>query len=147
LDGVVRTVRWRNFPVSIYNQADISGLQGILDEWNQAMNQEVFKIGGSDSPIVLEVNNATSSFSKFYTETENYLITIFKIKVNPQQLNLHYIKHQLGHSLGFFGHTKDDDPNGIMNEDYRRTDTIISPFVISVMKELYRLPPSALIKY
>jgi len=142
----VRTVRWRNLPVSIYNQANISNLQSILDEWNQAMGQEVFKIGGSDSPIVIEADVNNSPFPEFYTETKNYLITIFKTKVNPQNPNIHYLEHQLGHALGFFGHTT-DDPNGVMDKDHTKTNTVITPFVVSVLKELYDLPPAVLISY
>ena len=139
----IGTVHWRSLPVTIYNQANISGLQSILDEWNQAMGQEVFKIGGADSPIIIEADTAPNPlpFPTYEAKTENYLLTLFKIKVNPQNPNLHYLKHQLGHVLGFFGHTTDDDPNGIMNEDHRRTDTVISSFVVSVLKELYYLPP------
>ncbi len=147
--GIVRTVRWREFPVSIYNQANLPNLQSILNEWNKAMGQEVFKIGSADSPIVIEADNEPNHlpFPAFQAETEKYLFTSFKSKVNPQNPNPHYLEHQLSHALGFFGHTSDDDPNGIMNEDHRRTDTIISPFVISVLKELYNLPPSVLINY
>jgi len=146
---VIRTARWRNFPVSVYNQANISELQGILSDWNQAMGQEVFKIGGSDSPIVIEADSDPNPlpFPTYKAKTKNYLLTLFKIKVNLQNPNLHYLKHQLGHALGFFGHTKDDDPNGIMNADHRRTDTIISSFVVSVLKELYYLPPGEFINY
>jgi len=142
-------VRWRSLPVLIYNQANIPNLQNIINDWNQAMGQEVFRIGSSDSPVVIEADSDPNPlpFPTYEAKTENYLLTLFKIKVNPQNPNLHYLKHQLGHALGFFGHTKDDDPNGIMNEDHRRTDTVISPFVVSVLKELYNLPPGVLIIY
>ena len=83
-------MRWRSLPVLIYNQANIPNLQNIINDWNQAMGQEVFKIGGSDSPIIIEADNDPNllPYPQFHTETKNYLITSFKIKINPQNSTL-----------------------------------------------------------
>jgi len=148
-----RTIRWQTLPVAIYNKAEIKNLPNILDEWNQAMGREVFKIGSPDSTIVIDGNSEVSPAGTLTYSFKNYLLANVQITVNPAWLNNpqsldpemvrnpnNVLKRLLGRALGFFGSTT-DDPDSIMDLDWpAKEKTIVSPFVVSVLKELYSLP-------
>jgi hypothetical protein len=145
----IRTVRWKTLPVAIYDQANLSYLQDGINEWNQAMGQEVFKIGGSDSPIIISINSYTSPVGAVIHVYHDYLLEKVHILINPEpnkyeKSDLYYskdiLKDKLGHALGFFGHTT-SDADSVMDVDHTKNNTVITPFITSVLKELYKLPP------
>jgi len=140
-----RTMRWRSLPVAVYDQDNlVPGLQNILNEWNQAMGQDVFIAGGPESPIIIK-SDAKVPLAELVIWTPKKMHILDKVEIinHPDWVTPGKIRHQLGHALGFFGHTT-DNPDGVMDADYENQKTI-SPLVVSVLKQLYKLSPNTTI--
>lgn len=145
-----KTMRWVNGNVTVYDSTGFAQLKQAVDAWNAA-------IGG---PVTLVISNNTSSDIRISFDSSisaggdcglaspgvntgtggDNSIWIDIIKINPScGSNLTVYMHEIGHAIGFFGHTHD---GGVMDQG---GSSQITTEDAAMIHHLYELPVGTLI--
>lgn len=128
------TVRWGQGTAFVYDPIGIPNLQRFLDDWNNALGGRLTLVtGDSGSPIefywdenIVELGLATWTYSGSGQ--------ILKARIGLRTTNALVVKQEIGHSIGFFGHTSD---GGVM--DSGATSENITDQVKQMLRKLYDL--------
>ena len=135
-------VRWEQGTVSVYDQVGVSNLQDILNEWNAVLiGKMTLVLGDASSPIVIQRDDTLSTGGLTRRTAQNHRIVSASILINvgavagPEAVTL-VSKHELGHAVGFYGHTT---AGGLMNAFLESIE--ITDEVKRTLRKLYELAP------
>lgn len=131
-----RTVRWDKDTITVYDTTSARGLQQDLDDWSQYLGGRRLVISGSGSDIEISADNSLSACGNTsYGWDSGYRIVKAYIKIRCRE-NTTIVKHEIGHAVGFFGHTSD---GGVM--DYENRRPTVTNIVARTLRKLYSLSP------
>jgi predicted Zn-dependent protease len=132
-----RTGRWDKNPITVYDGIGLAEIQNFLTEWNQYLNGRRLVLTSSSNPDI-EINYGDTNSTNVAEQNGVFnkaWITMRNLPHDGGFLKA-AVKHEIGHSIGFSGHTTD---SGLMDA-YGNTDNI-TPTVAGVITKLYGLPP------
>ena len=152
--GRSNVVRWRDGVVQVYDATQYEGvnLVDLLNRWNAVIGgTTVFELSPNpESPIQIAYDVATvtalgpGTWGVTYVWWSNYAITRAKILLLPCGTYYGGMRlcpeprlylHELGHAIGFGGHTSD---GGVM--DATAPNTVITSTVSTMLQTLYSFP-------
>ncbi len=143
-------VRWPISTVEVYDRDGISGLERVLEKWNEALQEHIrYKL--SDNPRApVQVLYDDFLFERegycglaIVWVDEGYSLDRAEVRISPDPSCgdlFSLLLHEFGHISGFRGHTSD---GGVM--DSPPGDAVISPLVREALEVLYTFPPGSLI--
>ncbi|MCJ8283345.1 MAG: peptidase [Rivularia sp. ALOHA_DT_140] len=153
---------WSQFPVKVYletpninnhqqSQKWIDTVSQTIEEWNNYLPLEIV-----ENPEIADINiirkspplqftpgkrfpRARSALAKFQIYTkDNILYHRFNILLSPSQTGKYLLaasRHELGHALGIWGHSK--DKNDTLYFSQVRNPPLISSRDINTLKKIY----------
>ncbi len=132
-----RTLRWDDNNVGVYDPVGIPNLQGILDDWNNALGGKLrLEIGGPGSGIELYRDDTLPSDICGTAQPSGMSGKIEKVRIAIRCATNRTASHEIGHALGFTGHA---DDGGVMTQR-SRSETITETY-IRTLRKLYDLKP------
>ena len=130
-----KTIRWPDATVSVHDAAGVN-IQSVVSEWNDALaGKFAFVVSGPGAAIEVVVD-ASVPCGNAHTNIDSSHITKATIKLNPGCRRASVVKHEIGHAIGFFGHTSD---GGAMDAD--SGNGVITAMTRETLRKLYELAP------
>ena len=154
---------WSQFPVKVYletpntnnnqqSQQWINAVSQIVEEWNNYLplkivensEQADIKIIRKSPPLQFtpgkKFPRARSALAKFQTYTKNNtLYHRFTILLSPSQTGKYLLaasRHELGHALGIWGHSKDQSDTLYFSQV--RNPPMVSARDVNTLKKIYQ---------
>lgn len=125
LNGTV--MRWKNLPIKVFAKGDaaqVGLVSQVLQVWQRSFSLlQVDQSSVADVVVTWDkatwAQNTTGLLTRPVVQVDNQhrirtviLISMFSVQGQPEAHQLHALSHQLGHSLGIWGHS--DNPNDVM---------------------------------
>ncbi len=134
--GVV--TRWDRATVGVYDAVGVPNLQGILNDWNNALGGKLTLVGGpAGSPIEIVGDSAIADCGLARGASSGHRIESMRISIRCNTEAV--VKHELGHAVGFTNHASD---GGVMDV---RHSLVITEMYIKMLRRLYNLAPGTTI--
>ena len=147
-----QSLRWSQLPVSVYIRQNIDleadTVEGVFSEWVRASEGKLsFEFNGPPSPRGIIIIQDESAYTNREALDFDHEIVISvppkstiqkKFPENPEQIQHTILRHEIGHALGFIGHSprnRIDTMNSAATGSHR-----ISREEGLFMKALYSLP-------
>jgi predicted Zn-dependent protease len=130
-----RTGRWDKNPITVYDGIGLPEIQSFLSEWSQYLNGRRLELT-TNSSADITINYGERAETSVAGEPVFYKAWITMQNVPHYDGFKMTVKHEIGHAIGFSGHTSD---GGLMDA-YVASGNITST-VSAVVIKLYQLPP------
>lgn len=128
------TVRWEQTTVFVYDPVGIPNLQGILNDWNNSLAGKLSLVKGEKGSLIeFSQDNTLPECGVAELVFRGQLIRSVRIVMRCISSSI-VAKQELGHAIGFFGHTAD---GGVMDTGARSER--ISSDVNLMLRKLYDL--------
>ena len=146
--GNLRTIRWTDGFVQVYDATHFNRMQEVLDRWNEVIGSKVifYLSTNPQSPVKITYNPELSQKNLCYhidTHWRNYQLYAAEIKVNPDSFTCGYPPNSFALYLHAF--------SGIAGFDVWKGGTVdikdwqgfhlISEIMQHMIRALYKVPP------
>ncbi|MEK7520536.1 MAG: hypothetical protein AAB560_00455 [Patescibacteria group bacterium] len=130
--------RWNRSTIDVHDAVGVPNLQGILNDWNNALGGKLtLAVGGPGSPIQIVGDSTIAECGLANVPASDYRIENVKISIRCNTEAV--VKHELGHAVGFAGHASD---GGVMDV---RHSLAITEMYAEMLRRLYDLAPGTVI--